>query len=612
MMAMTRSHEISADLHVRTIASYYGFRSTRALEEHPDNAPLVAQRGSLDLLEPGDVVSIPDGQRGARDLGTGRVHRVLVSSATTVLQVRVYTEFRLPPETTPGNKEETEARWLGFGASGIRQLEATVTVTQRDGSDAGRPLRTTNSRNGTLEVPGLDDGRWRILIEPSSSETSTAPASADPDGDHGIGKGSVPNNGTYQVEYRSVLIDVDVQGGQIASAEIATAKPSRRPHHAVLFWVNVGESSGRQVLEVDWRPDFLRRYQPSKTPVMIRPLQKKRTPLWDKIPNKTKLIIVHHTAGYKISGALSSFTRPSLNSGAHFLVDVDGHVVRMADDQYWTLHGGGGKSKRPPSWDNKTNPTVNDRAIGIEIVHGGVVDQLFGSDKIEKKDRPFSDAQYETLIGLIEDLKTAYGVTSRRIIGHQDATLKGGCPSPFFEWEQLEAAGIALAPESLSDTEQDEMFGGFFAGVEGRDRLLHIHSAEKLDAESGTFVVDHPGKGESVTGLATGPIEELRDALVETGYGARVPLAGDGIFVEIDGEKKKAMKHQFDWVLGFCLCQFIRRYCTGSRLRSESQMRLAYRDSPRVPDKLYLDFELAVLIKGAEKAARRVREQEGP
>lgn len=608
---MTRNHEISADLHVRTIANHYGFRSTRALEDHPDNIPLVAQRGSIDLLEPGDVVNIPQGQRGARDLGTGRVHKVVVSSATTVLQVRLYTEFRLPPETTPGDKGETTARWLGFGASGIRQLEATVTVTRRAGATAGRLPRATNSRNGTLEVPGLDDGLWRVLIEPSSSETSISPAGADPDGDHGLGKGSTPNNGTYQVEYRSVLIDVDVRSGRIVKAEIATAKPSRRPHHATLFWVNIGESPGLQVLEVDWRPDFLRRYQPSKAKVLIRPSQVKRKPLWDKIPSHKKLIMVHHTAGYKVGGALSTFTLPSLNAGAHFVVDVDGHVVRMADDRYWTQHGGGGKKQRPPSWDNKTAPTVNDRAIGIENVHGGIVDQIFGSKSVEKKERPFSDAQYETLIGLIEDLKATYGVTSRRVIGHQDATLKGGCPSPFFEWERLEVAGVALAPETLSEAEQEEMFGGFFAGVDGRERLLRLQSTERLDAASHAFVLDPPGKGESVTGLSTGPIEELREALVEIGYGARVPSAGLGIFVVMDGKQEKATRHRFDWVLGFCLCQFIRRYCTGSRLRSERQMRLAYRDSPRVPGKLYLDFDLAVLVKGAAKAAGRAREQEG-
>ena len=105
----------------------------------------------------------------------------------------------------------------------------------------------------------------------------------------------------------------------------------------------------------------------------------------------------------------------------------------------------------------------------------------------------------------------------------------------------------------------------------------------------------------------------LRDALVEIGYGCAVPSTGRGIFVKIDRSTEWPEKHVFDWVLGFCLSQFVRHYCTGSRLRDDVPMPLAYRDSPRVSTKLFLDFNLAVLVTGAANAARVIRivEREG-
>lgn len=57
----------------------------------------------------------------------------------------------------------------------------------------------------------------------------------------------------------------------------------------------------------------------------------------------------------------------------------------------------------------------------------------------------------------------------------------------------------------------------------------------------------------------------------------------------------------FDKSLGFALSQFIRHYCTLSRVRKD--LANCYRDSPVVWQRMYCDLDLATLVYGASTAA---------
>src|SRR5690606_17813741 len=83
---------------------------------------------------------------------------------------------------------------------------------------------------------------------------------------------------------------------------------------------------------------------------------------------------------------------------------------------------------------------VNDRAIGIECCHTSTTD-------LDPSKNPFTDAQYTTLISLINDFRAKYpSIPLRNVIGHQDATPKANCPGPQLDWPRLEEAGVAMAP----------------------------------------------------------------------------------------------------------------------------------------------------------------------
>lgn len=103
-----------------------------------------------------------------------------------------------------------------------------------------------------------------------------------------------------------------------------------------------------------------------------------------------------------------------LEVSAHFFIRRDGSLIQFVPCSLRAWHAG------TSSWDGRER--CNDFSIGIE---------LEGSD-----DTPFTEAQYATLIPLLETLKAAYPI--RAVVGHSDiAPGRKTDPGPHFAWQRL-------------------------------------------------------------------------------------------------------------------------------------------------------------------------------
>lgn len=574
-MTSSIQYKLKSGEHLNAVAQYFGFGSLDPITSHPDNQALIDQRGGVDGLRAGDIVTIPEGKSGKKDLAPGRGHVLTVKRIEGTFTLVVEVGFRLADPEAPGDISRTSARWRAF--SGPLKVGG---VTAKLAQGGGGPMYTlTTDSKGRCAAPLLADGEWTIELEPAPGERSAGCATANPAGGHWLEAGSTapkptPANKFYEAEYQPLKIRLEVAGGAVASASVTSPVPKDRPIPAVVFWTGLGEGKDRQLLHVDWRPDFLRRIEPK-----LRPMQRKRKAAID-------LIMVHQTAGTNIGAALNTFLPPKNDSGAHFLNDLDGHLVRLADDDCFTQHGGGYNKVREPHFDGAQ---VNDRAIGIENVHADDTGHL------DPAKNPFTDAQYTTLIGLIKDLRAAYSVPLRNVIGHQDATPKARCPGPHFEWPRLEDAGVALVPSTLDDSELESMFGGFFAGKDGRGRTLVFGDEEQGTAadfrvvRKGKLLAEH---------LRQRPIECIHRALYAIGYD---PFQA----ITQGGKKIRHTNGAFGVSLAFCLSQFVRHFASGSRIKSDQPK--AYLEIPLGKsgkcNKVELDFELAKILRGAELAA---------
>jgi N-acetyl-anhydromuramyl-L-alanine amidase AmpD len=652
-----KTHELQSGESIASVAAKYGV-AISVLSEL--NQAVIAQRGGVEGLKPGDTLTVSR-ETGSKNVGTGRAHEIVASRPPKLFELRAYTQFRLSNEE--GDKSVSAERWKDGPAVMLATAKFIAPGGDvRGGKTSKRAIslpktkgQTRTVGRGTLRVEKLEDGIWTLELEPQPEELSTGRAGPDPDADHGLGfwvteGGSLkahnnpskqpPMNGQWEIEYRPLKIMIHVSKEAILDAAVIDKRDSDAyPLHAALFWKKVPASDDphvEQILEVDWKPDFIRRvvltpyqikmgprakakdkkgkeYPSPRAYIALSPFQRARRSLTkksrrtshDEALHGIEALVFHQTTGNAPGGALNTFLNNynkatakvagkmvegdrSLHSGAHFLLDRDGHVIRMADDRYYTQHAGGNfpykkrSGVRVPLWGgDHEKENVNDRALGVENCHGDI------DPDHDLEICSFTEAQYEAMIDLSKRIKKVYGIRNENVIGHQDATGKVRCPGPRFDWKRLEDAGISLKVAELSESEVESMFGGFYAGDSGKKRRIEVGDRfERREDE--TFALVRKKK-EIVSGLAASPSEELYKTLIKIGY---VPFP-DGVWP--DPEAGKRVEYGMD--AAYCIGQFVRHFCTAKRYSHKHK--LAYKHAEVA---FFIDLDLATQIAGAAKS----------
>ena len=100
----------------------------------------------------------------------------------------------------------------------------------------------------------------------------------------------------------------------------------------------------------------------------------------------------------------------------------------MVNDYMRSNHAGAGK------WGGVTD--MNSSSIGIEIDNTGT--------------EPFTDAQVNSLLLLLAQLKKAYNIPTANFIGHQDyAPKRKSDPGPLFPWKKLADNGFGFWSDTI-------------------------------------------------------------------------------------------------------------------------------------------------------------------
>ena len=136
---------------------------------------------------------------------------------------------------------------------------------------------------------------------------------------------------------------------------------------------------------------------------------------------RPSFVIIHHTAQNTCDQTLKTFTLPSTQVSAHYVICRDGTVYHMLNDLLRAHHAGVGK------WGNISD--MNSSSIGIEIDNNG--------------SEPFTESQMNSLLQLLERLKKAFNIPQANFIGHADwAPGRKVDPSRYFSWKQLADKGF--------------------------------------------------------------------------------------------------------------------------------------------------------------------------
>ena len=140
-----------------------------------------------------------------------------------------------------------------------------------------------------------------------------------------------------------------------------------------------------------------------------------------------KFLIIHYTGMQSMIASVKRLTNPIHKVSCHYLIDRNGKIYQMVQDQKIAWHAG--KSK----WKNIIN--LNSRSIGIELVNKG---HRLGYQKFSKK-------QINNLIKLCKILIKKYRIKNCNILGHSDISpLRKLDPGEKFPWKKLYKKKIGI------------------------------------------------------------------------------------------------------------------------------------------------------------------------
>jgi N-acetylmuramoyl-L-alanine amidase len=158
------------------------------------------------------------------------------------------------------------------------------------------------------------------------------------------------------------------------------------------------------------------------------------SPNFDARLGEVDMLVLHYTGMQSAEAALERLCDAAAKVSAHYLVDEDGTIYALVEEQNRAWHAG------VSFWRGATG--LNDRSIGIEIVNPG---HEFGY-------RPFPPAQMHAVRVLGHTILARWpGIVARNVVAHSDiAPNRKQDPGELFDWRGLAASGIGLWTDSFA------------------------------------------------------------------------------------------------------------------------------------------------------------------
>jgi N-acetylmuramoyl-L-alanine amidase len=141
------------------------------------------------------------------------------------------------------------------------------------------------------------------------------------------------------------------------------------------------------------------------------------------------ILLLHYTGMDSTEAALARLCDPGAEVSCHWLIDEDGTIHRLVDEERRAWHAGAS------FWAGARD--INSRSIGIELVNPGH----------DLGYRPFPPAQMTALAELARGILARHQIPPHRVLAHSDvAPERKQDPGELFDWAWLAEQGIGLWP----------------------------------------------------------------------------------------------------------------------------------------------------------------------
>ncbi|HHL43108.1 MAG TPA: N-acetylmuramoyl-L-alanine amidase [Hellea balneolensis] len=155
------------------------------------------------------------------------------------------------------------------------------------------------------------------------------------------------------------------------------------------------------------------------------------SPNFDERALPVSVLVLHYTGMENAEVALERLRCPEAKVSSHYMIDEDGQVFQLVDENMRAWHAG------VSSWHGVRD--LNSASIGIEIVNGG---HDFGLP-------PFPDIQIDAVMSLSKSILERHNIDKFNIVAHSDiAPARKQDPGERFPWALLAKNGIGVFPQS--------------------------------------------------------------------------------------------------------------------------------------------------------------------
>lgn len=151
------------------------------------------------------------------------------------------------------------------------------------------------------------------------------------------------------------------------------------------------------------------------------------------------MLVLHYTGMESADAALERMCDASAKVSAHYMIDEDGEVFQLVEEDCRAWHAG------ESFW--REHRDINARSIGIELVNPG---HRFGY-------RSFTEAQMRRLETMALDIQRRYQISPNNVVGHADiAPRRKEDPGELFDWYRLYKFGVGVWPKGARPRDMDE------------------------------------------------------------------------------------------------------------------------------------------------------------
>jgi N-acetylmuramoyl-L-alanine amidase len=146
------------------------------------------------------------------------------------------------------------------------------------------------------------------------------------------------------------------------------------------------------------------------------------------------MLVLHYTGMTSARDAIDRLRDPQARVSSHYVVEEDGSVWRLVDEQRQAFHAG------ISHWRGRSG--LNAHSVGIEIANPG---HSHGYPD-------FPLLQLSVVCDLCLEILSRHAIPPRNIVGHSDiAPDRKDDPGEKFDWRGLALNGVGMWPDGVAD-----------------------------------------------------------------------------------------------------------------------------------------------------------------